>query len=140
MPHAMIDLMISLTDIMKEETSLLQGRERAAVLAELAAAKARLVGQLEEMLARRNRLESGWTEEMDEETRARLDDCLADLRTASAVNADILERQIELSTEMLSAIASEARRLAGNRTYTYGAGGDLARMELPTPISFNTEY
>ncbi|WP_325230409.1 hypothetical protein [Sphingobium sp.] len=52
----------------------------------------------------------------------------------------MLERQIDLSMEMMTAIAAEARRLAGNRARTYGARGDLAKMELTTPISFNGEY
>jgi flagellar biosynthesis/type III secretory pathway chaperone len=52
MPDAMIDIMTSLTDIMNEESALLRSRDRASALGELAAAKARLVGQLEEALAR----------------------------------------------------------------------------------------
>lgn len=140
MPNEMIDIMTSLTLLMNEEAERLRGRERALDLAELAAAKARLVARLEEILARRNRHQPQWTDEMDEETRTRLTESLAELRSASAANASILERQIDLSMEMMSAIANEARRLAGNRAYTYGASGDLARMDLATPISFNTQY
>jgi flagellar biosynthesis/type III secretory pathway chaperone len=140
MPNEMIDIMISVTDIMNEETERLQGREPAQDLTELAEAKARLVGRLEEMLARRNRHEPDWAEHLDEEARVELADCLAKLRDASSANASVLERQIELSSEMLTAIASEVRRLSGNRTYTYGAGGEMAKIGLPTPISFNTEY
>lgn len=140
MPSEMIDIMISLTILMNEETERLCGRERALDLAELAAAKVRLVAKLEEILARRNRYQPDWTDEMDEEARARLTDCLADLRAASATNASILERQIDLSMEVMTAIANEARRLTGNRAYTYGARGDLAKTDLATPISFNTEY
>ncbi|WP_375195284.1 flagellar biosynthesis protein FlgN [Sphingobium sp.] len=140
MPSEMIDIMTSLTALMHEETQRLRGQERALDLAQLAAAKARLVGRLEEMLARRNRHQPEWTDQMDDEARERLAGCLADLREASAANAAILERQIELSMEMMTAIANEARRLSGNRAYTYGARGDLAKMELATPISFNTEY
>jgi flagellar biosynthesis/type III secretory pathway chaperone len=139
MPSEMIDIMTSLTALMNEETLRLSGQERALDLAQLAAAKARLVARLEEMLARRNRHEPDWPEQMDEETREQLIQCLTDQRTASVANAAILERQIELSMEMMTAIANEARRLAGNRAYTYGARGDLAKMDLATPISFNTE-
>jgi hypothetical protein len=57
-----------------------------------------------------------------------------------SVAINMLERQIDLSMEMMTAIAAEARRLAGNRARTYGARGDLAKMELTTPISFNGEY
>jgi flagellar biosynthesis/type III secretory pathway chaperone len=140
MPNEMIDVMTSLALIMDEESKRLRGHERALDLSELAAAKIRLVSQLEEILARRNRQQPEWTEEMDVETRERLTLCLSDLRTASIANAGILERQIELSMEMMAAIADEARRMAGNRAYTYGARGDLATMDLATPISFNSEY
>lgn len=140
MPDKMIDIMKSLTVIMNEETSRLRGQERALDLGHLAAAKARLVGKLEEVLARRNRREPEWQEALDEENHGKLAHCLADLCRAAAVNADILQRQIELSMEMMAAIANEARRLAGNRAYTYGERGDLSKTELATPISFNTEY
>lgn len=140
MPDAMIDIMTSLTDIMNEETQMLQGRDPAPSLPEMAGAKSRLVGQLEEVLARRNRLQANWMDELEEDAKTRLKACLADLQAASALNADILQRQMELSAELLGAITKEARRVAGTRTYTYGAEGTLAKAELPTPISFNSEY
>lgn len=140
MPDAMIDIMTSLTDIMNEESALLRSRDRAPALGELAAAKARLVGQLEEALARQNRLQANWTEQLDEEAQERLKLSVSAMRDAAALNADILERQMELSAEMLGAITHEARRKAGNRMYTYGAEGRMTNADLPTPISFNTEY
>lgn len=140
MPDEMIDIMASLTLIMNEETARLQGQRPGLDLAELAVAKARLVGKLEELLARHSRQQPQWTEEMGPETREQLTACLADLREASESNADILARQIELSMGIMVAIADEARRLVGNRTYTYGARGDLNHLDLATPISFNTEY
>lgn len=140
MSEALIDLMTSLTDIMNEESELLRGREQLGSLSELATVKARLVGQLEEAMARQNRLEPQWAQELDEETRHQLKDCVEALRDASAVNADILERQMTLSSELLGAITNAARKVAGNRTFTYGAEGHLATAELPTPISFNSEY
>ncbi|MGH6744587.1 hypothetical protein EDF58_106470 [Novosphingobium sp. PhB57] len=140
MPNELIEIMTSLSMVMREETERLEGRERALELAELAAAKTRLVGSLEEVLARRNRLDPEWTEQMDDETRERLAEALGELRAASLVNSALLERQIELSMEMMGAIANEAKRLSGNRTYTYGSKGDIARLDLTTPISFNSEY
>ena len=140
MPDAMIDIMTSLTEIMNEESVLLRGPERASALSELSAAKARLVGQLEEALARRNRLHPHWASELDHDGKEELKNCVEALRDASALNADILERQMELSAELLGAITKEARRVAGNRNLTYGAEGNLAKAELPTPISFNREY
>ncbi|MBO9725430.1 MAG: flagellar biosynthesis protein FlgN [Novosphingobium sp.] len=140
MPNELIEIMTSLSLVMREETERLEGRERALDLAELAAAKTRLVGSLEEVLARRNRLDPEWTEQMDDETREALAAALGELRAASMVNSALLERQIELSMEMMGAIANEAKRLSGNRTYTYSPKGDIARLDLTTPISFNTEY
>ncbi|MFD2134718.1 hypothetical protein ACFSLT_04810 [Novosphingobium resinovorum] len=40
----------------------------------------------------------------------------------------------------MGAIASEAKRLTGNRAYAYGARGTLARADLTTPISLNGEF
>jgi flagellar biosynthesis/type III secretory pathway chaperone len=139
-PNELIEIMTSLSLVMREETERLEGRERALDLAELAAAKTRLVASLEEVLARRNRLDPEWTEQMDDETREALAAALGELRAASMVNSALLERQIELSMEMMGAIANEAKRLSGNRTYTYSPKGDIARLDLTTPISFNTEY
>lgn len=140
MPHEMIDIMTSLAIIMNEETERLSGMQRALDLGELAVAKARLVGKLEELLARRNREQPQWTEALDEETRTKLTECLADLRSASTANAGVLERQIELSMEMMAAIANEAQRLAGNRAFTYGEHGALSKTDIAMPISFNSEY
>lgn len=140
MPNEMIEIMTSLSLVMREETERLERRERVLDLASLAAAKARLVAQLEETLARRNRREPEWTEQMDGETRERLAECLGELRAASIANAALLERQIELSMDMMTAIADEAKRLTGKRSYTYGASGDMARIDAATPISFNGEY
>lgn len=140
MPNEMIEIITSLSIVMREETARLEGREKALDLAELAGAKARLVGSLEEVLARRNREDPQWTDKMEAEERAHLGETLRDLREASEANAAILERQIELSSEMMSAIAGEAKRLSGNRTYTYGSSGDISRLDLTTPISFNTQY
>ena len=77
-------------------------------------------------------------EELDEADRSRLSATVAMLRDASAVNADVLERQIELSTELMAAIAQEAQRLMGTRKAAYGAHGGLLGMDLPAPISLNT--
>lgn len=140
MASNLIDIMASLTLIMTEETERLGARERALDLAELAAAKVRLVGVLETELARLNREQPGWAEALDEETRERLANTLIALGDASTVNAQVLERQIDLSIEMMGAVAAEAKRLSGNRAATYGARGDLSQMDLATPISINSEY
>lgn len=140
MPSNAIDVMASLTLIMNEETDRLRARERGIDLAELASAKVRLVGMLETELARLEREQPGWADAMDEEQRERLSDALVALGEASTANAAILERQIGLSIEMMGAVASEAKRLAGKRASTYGASGDLSQTNLATPIAVNSEY
>ncbi|MFD2577980.1 hypothetical protein ACFSTD_03740 [Novosphingobium colocasiae] len=65
---------------------------------------------------------------------------LGELRAASMVNAALLERHIELSAELMDAIAAEAKRATGSRAYAYGASGTLARADLTTPISLNGEF
>jgi flagellar biosynthesis/type III secretory pathway chaperone len=140
MASEVIAIMTSLSAVMREETGRLQSNERALDLAELAAAKARLVGSLEERLARLGRQESEWAAQMDEPTREAFAEALGELRAASMVNAALLERQIELSADLMSAISAEAKRLTGNRAYAYGATGVLARTDLTTPISLNGEF
>lgn len=140
MASEVIAIMTSLSAVMREETGRLQSNERALDLAELAAAKARLVGSLEERLARLGRQESEWAAQMDELTREAFAEALGELRAASMVNAALLERQIELSADLMSAISAEAKRLTGNRAYAYGATGVLARTDLTTPISLNGEF
>lgn len=140
MASDVIAIMTSLSAVMREETGRLQANERALDLAELAAAKARLVGALEERLARLGRQAPGWAAQMDEDTREAFAEALGELRAASMVNAALLERQIELSADLMSAISAEAKRLTGNRAYAYGATGALARTDLTTPISLNGEF
>ncbi|PNU02735.1 flagellar biosynthesis protein FlgN [Novosphingobium guangzhouense] len=135
-----IEVMTSLSSIMREETRALEGGTRALDLAELASAKARLVGTLEERLARAGRQEPGWTAQLDAATRESFTQALGELRAASMVNAALLERHIELSADLMGAISSEAKRATGNRAYTYGATGNLARADLTTPISLNGEF
>lgn len=140
MANDVIAIMTSLSAVMREETARLEASERALDLAELAAAKARLVGALEEQLTRLGRQEPGWAAQMDDATREGFAEALGELRAASMVNAALLERQIDLSGDLMSAISAEAKRLSGNRAYAYGATGTLARTDLTTPISLNGEF
>lgn len=140
MASDVIAIMTSLSAVMREETARLEASERALDLAELAAAKARLVGALEEKLARLGRQDTGWAAQMDDATRETFAQALGELRAASMVNAALLERQIELSGDLMSAISAEAKRLSGNRAYVYGASGTVARTDLTTPISLNGEF
>ncbi len=136
----LIDVISSLTLIMQEETVRLTARDRGRDLAELAAAKLRLVGVLETQLARIEREQTDWADTIEEAVRERLFAALLALGEASNANASVLERQIDLSVEMIGAIAGEAKRLAGRSTVTYGMRGDLALFDPAMPISINSEY
>ena len=131
----LIDVISSLTLIMQEETTRLTSGLGGRDLAELVSAKIRLVGMLEIALAKLEREETGWAEDVEDLVRERLVESLFALGEASAANAAVLERQIDLSVEMIGAIASEAKRLAGRSTTTYGARGHLSLFDPAIPIS-----
>ena len=137
MAAELIDCMRSLATIMEAETEQLRRTARADGLGEIAAAKTRLVGQMEAELARLGRETPNWLDLLQEDTRAALGDAVTLLTEASAANARILERQIDLSVELMNAISAEAQRANGKRQVSYGRTGGLARKELPAPISVN---
>lgn len=138
MIEELLDHMSSLTAIMEEESDRLVAPGRVPDLSAMAAAKTRLVGALEAKMAQLSRERPAWMEELEEADRRRLAAAVAVLRDASLVNADVLERQIELSTELMAAIAQEAQRLMGTRKASYGAHGGWLGVDLPAPISLNT--
>lgn len=133
----LIDAMLSLTALMEEESEKLARAAYLPELPEIANAKLRLTGRIEAEVARLKRGSEHWLAELDADTRAQLADASRNLRDASTVNAQILSRQIELSVEMMAAIAAEAQRLTGSRNSIYGASGDLGGIEAPAPISIN---
>lgn len=137
MANDFIDILTSLTAIMEEETARLLQPGRYRDFAEMAAAKIKLVGMLEARVAEHGRTRADWIEHLDDETRDRLGAAIEHLGTAAQVNARVLDRQISLSTEMMAAVAAEARRLSGTRRAIYGATGILSRTEVATPISIN---
>ncbi len=137
MTAQLIDAMISLTALMEDESEKLARKAYIPELGEIAAAKLRLTGRIEADFARLKRESADWAEKLDEEARTRLSDASRNLRDASAVNQQILSRQIELSVDMMGAIAAEAQRLTGTRSTTYGACGGLGGMDAPAPISVN---
>lgn len=137
MAAELIDLMLSLYHVMEEETQLLAKPGRRVALPELAAAKVRLVGQLDAEIVRLKRETPDWMDLVEESTRDQLTDAAGKVRDASAANAEILERQIEFSIELMGAIASEAQRVTGKRNTTYSKSGGVATIELPAPISVN---
>jgi flagellar biosynthesis/type III secretory pathway chaperone len=140
MIERLADVLHSLLTLMDEETEHLQQNPFGAGLPELAATKVRLVGQLEQITAVYGRSTVDWNRSLDEEQRLRLEALLARLETTSAANAAALERQIDLSMEMIGAITTEAKRIAGRATSTYGAQGNLSRFDPTMPIAVNSSY
>ncbi|WP_033921480.1 flagellar biosynthesis protein FlgN [Sphingomonas sp. 37zxx] len=137
MANDFIDLLVSLTAIMEEETDRLLAPGRHNDFAEMVVAKTKLVGAIEAKMAQHARTRDTWLATLDEETNDRLMTAIRDLGAVAQVNASVLERQIDLSSEMMSVVATEARRLSGTRSAIYGASGILSRTETATPISIN---
>lgn len=137
MASEFIDILTSLTAIMEEETAVLLAPGRYSDFAEMAAAKIKLVAAIEIKTAGHARTRAEWLATLDDATREALFAAIRHLGTAAQVNARVLERQIDLSTEMMGVVAAEARRLSGMRSAVYGASGVLCRTELATPISVN---
>lgn len=138
MLDAVLDTARSLTSLMREETTVLLGAGPRHDLEAIAGAKVRLTAALETHLATLDREQPEWRDALDPDGRASLSETIAELQSVSAENAKVLRRQIELSREIMDAIAAEAKRLAGSRTQTYGASGGIFRIDASTPISVNT--
>lgn len=136
MIDSLIQTMRSLVAVMDEETVLLRNGRRDAV-GELAAAKLKLTAQLEKDVAERDRERRDWREQLDASSNEMLAEATDALQRSAAENASLLQRQIDLSRELLDAIAAEAKRLGGTQSETYAAGGALKRVDQPAPISIN---
>ncbi|KTF70603.1 flagellar protein FlgN [Sphingomonas sp. HT-1] len=134
----LVDAMVSLTALMEEESERLSRTPYIPELGEIANAKLRLAGKIEAEIARMKREHpEDWLETLALEDRTCLAEASQALRDASLVNSRILSRQIELSADMMAAIAAEAQRLTGSRSTTYGACGGIAGLDAPAPISIN---
>lgn len=137
MPNDYLDTIRSLTAIMVEETARLESPGRHKDLAEMAAAKIKLVAKLETEAAVRARTGDDWLATLSDDARDNLAEAVRDLGIAAEANARVLERQIDLSREMMAAVAAEARRVTGSRSSIYGARGRVARSDATAPISVN---
>lgn len=137
MTEQLIDAMVSLASLMEEESEKLARTPYLPELGEIANAKLRLTGRIEAEVARMKRESDDWADKLEPEAREALTEASRHLRDASAVNKEILARQIELSVDMMGAITAEAQRLTGKRNTVYGACGGISGMEMPAPISIN---
>jgi len=136
MSDALIDTIKSLTSVLVEETQLLSDGRRGELEA-LAAAKLRLTARLEKQVAALARDKADWPAQLQGEAKAVFVPAVEAMQVAAAENGKRLLRQIELSRELMAAIADEAGKHGGTRSKVYGAAGDLHRSDLPTPISIN---
>ena len=133
-----LDTVLSLTALMEEESDRLTMPGLHRDLGECSAAKVRLVGLLDQEMARRNRENPDWLRELEPEARQQLCAAIATLLDTATVNADVISRQIALSAEMIGAVAAEVQRLTGTTSATYGAHGGMSQTAQATPISLNT--
>lgn len=132
------DTVGSLVRLMQEESAVLRSAGPRHDIEALAGAKLRLTATLETELAALDRAQPDWRDACPAEDTAALAAEMAELRRVSEENATVLRRQIELSRDLMDAIAAEAKRLAGSRTQTYGASGGIFRIDGSMPISVNT--
>jgi flagellar biosynthesis/type III secretory pathway chaperone len=136
----LLDTITSLTAVIEEETDLLGHPRYFPDLAAMASAKSRLVGNLDLHTTRLSRENPNWMQDLAPEEREQLAAGVAVLRDASEANGRALERQIELSTDLMASVAAEVQRLMGTRNATYGAHGNLCQLEQATPISLNARF
>ncbi len=135
----LIDLFRSLASISEEETLLLHHGRRGEV-AELVAAKTRLVGAVDTEVARLDRTNPAWRDQLDAPVRTELAELAGRLREICATNGAALKRQIDLSNEMMAEIAADARRRRGSGSAAYGASGAMTGGSLAVPISVNASF
>lgn len=139
MIDTILDIAGSLASMMSEETVSLDERGGYVDHAEMVGAKRRLVAQMEAEIARLNREAPSWLQDLDEEQDAALSEAMATLRDAAASNATVVRRHLELSNDLIDAVASEAKRLTGNAGCSYRDTGSMTRRVGTSPISVNTQ-
>ncbi len=138
MSDNLTETMQTLRTLMAEETRLLANGGWPVDIAALTSAKLRLIGTLEAKVAERERGASDWLEALSMVDRTSLLAAIDSLREAAAGNAAVIGRQIDLSQELLGAIAAEARRLGGTQSHTYRASGEVPKRAGSAPVAINT--
>ncbi|MEN9932284.1 MAG: hypothetical protein RIS17_857, partial [Pseudomonadota bacterium] len=102
----MTDAMASLTILMKAETEALQAPLHGdADLAEVAAAKIRLTAVIERCVAQLHREGPDWMARLTDADRQQLMGAIEALDTAASRNRDMLERQLQLTGDLIDAVA-----------------------------------
>lgn len=140
MASELVEAMQSLAMLMDEENAALGQVGRLEHMETLVAAKLRLVSNVEATLVRLNREQPGWIEQLDDEERQEFRALVESVLEISQRNGETLQRQIDISNDLIDAIASEARRLNGSRSATYTANGALSKTAGVAPISVDSGY
>lgn len=134
MNDEVLEVLSGLEDVISEENAIL-GAFPFHGLAPVVENKTRLTAQLETILVRRQREQPDWFDRLGEAARRSLRSRIESLHERSALNEQLLQRQIDYSSEMISVIAGEAQRLANNRSTTYTSYGSVDRYDITTPLS-----
>ena len=137
---ALLDTMIDLIRLMEEESEHLALSGPRGNIEAIAQAKIRLADRLEAQCAALYRLDPVWMEALDGDDRRAFTETNEDLHRAAAVNSAILERQIDLSAEMLRAVGMELARVTGRGGATYSRRGAVRRTKSSPPLSVNEKF
>ena len=137
MMERFLDCLKSLMVVMRQETECLLNPSRSNELQELVAAKQRLAGQLAEEAARLAREGAMQVETEGEDSADSLPALIASLEEVSKENMEALQRQIDLSDDMMRAVIHQVQRSCGSGRATYGATGSIGGNRPPGPVSIN---
>ena len=136
----LLDTMIDLIRLMEEESELLALSGPRGNIEAIAQAKIRLANRMEAQSAALSRASPGWIEALEGDDRRALAETSEDLHRAATVNSAVLERQLELSAEMLSAVGKELERVTGRCGATYSRRGDVRCRRSSPPLSVNGKF
>lgn len=136
----LIDTMLALIRVMEEESELLAVSGPTGEIGVRAQAKVRLAARMDQLCAALHRDNPEWMSTLTGEDREEFAEASEELHRIAAINSEILERQIDLSTEMLQAVGKELERLTGRRGTVYSRLGDIRRMQSSMPLSINQRY
>jgi hypothetical protein len=137
MSDEVLELLTDLQQVITQENGILEEYPFDG-LAIVVDAKARLTTRLEALLMRQNQETPMWLEQMDLPRKRQLRSRIEQLSAGTSLNERLLKRKIEQSGEMIAFVASEARRMANNRSSIYTSRGSMDRRDIATPLSVNT--
>jgi flagellar biosynthesis/type III secretory pathway chaperone len=137
MSDEVLELLNDLQQVIIQENGILEEYpfDGLAIVVDV---KGRLTTRLEALLMRQNQETPMWLEQMDLPRKRQLRSRIEQLSAGTSLNERLLKRKIEQSGEMIAFVASEARRMANNRSSIYTSRGSMDRRDIATPLSVNT--